>query len=70
MKKIALMLRELNISNNRRDRLFYLACLKEIGKMGKQLYKLRQEIWLKNFLIWLYNYIQTYEITKPKKIIQ
>lgn len=70
MKKIAIILCELNISNNRQDRLFYLSCLKEIGKIGKRLYKLRQEVWLKNFLIWLYNYLQIYEIEKSKKIIQ
>lgn len=44
------------------DQLFYLSCLKEFGKIGKRLYKLTPEKWLKDYLIWLHNYIVNYKI--------
>ena len=54
-------MRELRISHNRIDRMFYLAVLKDIGKIGQQLYKLRADDWLKKFLINLHKQIQEYE---------
>lgn len=49
-------------NSNREDQIFYLACLKEFGKLGKRLYKLINNKDLGNFLKRLYSYLQTYEI--------
>lgn len=47
-------------NGNREDKLFYITYLKEMGKLGQRLYKLKQEKWLGDWLIKLYNYIKNY----------
>lgn len=45
-------------SDKREDYLFYLVCCRELGKLGKRLYDIQPEPWLKQFLIFLYEEIK------------
>ena len=55
------ILKELSGSTNRVDKLFYIACLKNIDRIGQRLYKLKPEKWLKEFLIKFYEKIKELE---------
>ena len=58
---ITKMLKELR-QGSREDKLFYLACLRELGKMMKRLYKLKEDKQLADNIFWLKNHIETYEL--------
>lgn len=44
------------------DRMFYLTSLRQLGGMMKRMYKLRPDPHLKENMIWLYNYLNNYDI--------
>lgn len=62
MKLLAREIQALLNSGTRENKLYALSCLKELGKMGKRLYKLSPEPWLKDYLIKIYKFIENYEL--------
>lgn len=56
------ILKEFKNSKNPADRLFYLQCLKEFGKIGKRIYKLNNSEQTKKDIIIIKNLIENYEI--------
>jgi hypothetical protein len=62
MKILAKEIQTLLNSGTRENKLYALAYLKELGKLGKRLYKLSPEPWLRDYLIKIYKFIENYEI--------
>jgi len=46
------------------DRMFYLQCLKKLGKLGQRIYKLNKTEQLKQDILFIKNLIENYEIYK------
>ena len=55
-------LKRLNNPQNIKDKIFYLSYLKEIGRLGKKVYALQPEPWLKDWLVRLYKYLKNYDL--------
>jgi hypothetical protein len=49
-------------NSNRQGKLIRLTFLKEIGALGKRIYALQPEPWLKDWLIKLHKYLINYKI--------
>lgn len=53
-------LKHLHSPRDIKDKIYYLSYLKEVGILGKKIYGLQPEPWLKDWLIKLHNYIKLY----------